>query len=40
MSDEVYHIGETIVGVYYDDILIKLKEGGSFSEYDIARHRG
>ena len=33
-SDEVYHFGETIDGVYYNDILIKLKEDGSFSEYD------
>ena len=39
-GNEVYHIGETIDGVHYNDILIKLKEGGSFSEYDQSEDYG
>ena len=33
-SDEVFHIGEVLEGVYYDTVLEQLNEKGSFSEYD------
>ena len=33
-TDDVYHIGETIDGVYYDEVINELQEGGSFSEFD------
>lgn len=33
-SDDVFHIGEVLEGVYYDKVLKKLKTEGTFSEYD------
>ena len=39
-GDEVYHIGETIDEVYYDDILRNLQEGGSYSELDSSQDSG
>lgn len=33
-SEDVYHIGEEIDGLHYNQILKKLNEAGSFSEYD------
>ena len=33
-NGDVYNIGETIDGVYYNDILTNLQEDGSYSEYD------
>jgi len=39
-SDEVYDIGETIDGVYYKEVLVKLQEEGSYSEYDQIENQG
>ncbi len=33
-SDDTYHIGDVIDGVYYDQIVRNLKKNGSYSEYD------
>ena len=31
---EVYRIGETIDGVFYDEIIAEINNDGSYSEYD------
>ena len=33
-SDDTYHIGDVLEGVYYDQVLSQLKKNGSFSEFD------
>ena len=39
-TDEVYHIGDVLDGVYYDEIVKNISSNGSFSEHDYIEETG